>query len=379
MALKYLAGERIIGTAAERAAMTTSVSAVPQTSWKELGRYTLTSGSTSIRVGTGTQTGSGTGTGNFTAKDNLMVLIHAIGEGETMHLRLGSSDTVDDDPNYAFRITHNGSDGSSADEDTETTIRISDSADGVDAFSVIKIRNILNKEKLAIGHVTESKTGESSEPWKPNRDEFVGKWAANAVATVLRIHSSGTMASGSEVVVLGCDDDEGTSGTNFWQELTEKELTGSDTAPVDTASFDAKRYLMFDMRVEENSTQTWGLQFNTAIGYSAGVYGYRFSGNGGNDGGSGSASWKAIGNWTGFTDQEYVTGFIVNKLNADKLIIAHEVESSGTGGASQPARAEWAGKWVNTSEQITKFRLERESASHGTFKVGTLMRVWGSN
>ena len=115
MALKYLAGERIIGTAAERAAMTTSVSAVPQTSWKELGRYTLTSGSTSIRVGTGTQTGSGTGTGNFTAKDNLMVLIHAIGEGETMHLRLGSSDTVDDDPNYAFRITHNGSDGSSAD------------------------------------------------------------------------------------------------------------------------------------------------------------------------------------------------------------------------------------------------------------------------
>ena len=64
LAVKYLAGERLIGTAAERAAMTTSVSAIPQTSWKEIDRVTLGSSGDSMDTGT------------FAAKDNLMILTH---------------------------------------------------------------------------------------------------------------------------------------------------------------------------------------------------------------------------------------------------------------------------------------------------------------
>ena len=68
MAIKYLAGERLIGTAAERTALTYTGSP-PQTSWKELDRVTLSGTSDTMDTGT------------FTAKDNLMFLVHIIRSG----------------------------------------------------------------------------------------------------------------------------------------------------------------------------------------------------------------------------------------------------------------------------------------------------------
>ena len=42
MAIKHLAGERIQGTAAERAALeTTQEGSAPNNSWKEIGRFTV--------------------------------------------------------------------------------------------------------------------------------------------------------------------------------------------------------------------------------------------------------------------------------------------------------------------------------------------------
>ena len=56
--VEYLSGNRILGSS-------TKVTTPPQTSWKELGRTTLSSTSSDITVS------------SFTAKDNLMVLIYA--------------------------------------------------------------------------------------------------------------------------------------------------------------------------------------------------------------------------------------------------------------------------------------------------------------
>ena len=68
MAVKYLSGNRLWGTNAERLAMTTT--ATTQNSWKEIGRYTVTGSS----VGSFTVAGLASGSGGMTLKDNLMIL-----------------------------------------------------------------------------------------------------------------------------------------------------------------------------------------------------------------------------------------------------------------------------------------------------------------
>jgi len=74
LAIKYLAGERLIGTAAERTALeTTALDSVPQDSWKEIGRFTVTGSATNSFVVRGL---SSTTSGDMALKDNLMVLLH---------------------------------------------------------------------------------------------------------------------------------------------------------------------------------------------------------------------------------------------------------------------------------------------------------------
>ena len=98
--------------------------------------------------------------------------------------------------------------------------------------------------------------------------------------------------------------------------------------------------------------------------------------NGGSDGSSAS-TWKAIGNWSGFGDPMYVRGFIINKQDKEKLVIAESNEGSSAGADNAPGRAEWVGKWANTSAQITSINIQKESSSHGDFATNTSMKVWG--
>ena len=65
MAVKYLAGDRLIGTAAERAALETTQEGTPdQNHYQELDRATADGSSTTLSTGT------------FTTKENLMVMIY---------------------------------------------------------------------------------------------------------------------------------------------------------------------------------------------------------------------------------------------------------------------------------------------------------------
>ena len=92
MAIKYLAGERLIGTAAERTALTYTGSP-PQTSWKELDRVTLSGTSDTMDTGT------------FTAKDNLMFLVHIIRSGS---VSVDMTFNADTGSNYAGRLSETG-------------------------------------------------------------------------------------------------------------------------------------------------------------------------------------------------------------------------------------------------------------------------------
>ena len=200
----------------------------------------------------------------------------------------------------------------------------------------------------------------------------------DSITSVNVYHSeSGDYASGSECVVLGYDPDD-TEGTSVWEELASVDLSGGAAANLSSGTFTAKKYLMFELVITETGTQTWGLQFNSDTGFQGtqSSYAIRYSGNGTSDGDSGS-TWKAIGNYSGFGDPMYVHGFIINKSDEEKLIIAESNEGSSAGAGNAPGRAEWVGKWANTSAQITSINIQKESSSHGDFATNTSMKVWG--
>ena len=159
LAIKYLAGDRIIGTAAERAALSGSTpTSTPQTSWKLLSRT----------VGSGDTLNSGT----ITAKDNLMILVHTMSGSSqcTGNLQFNS----DTGSNYHRTISTNGASDSSS---LTTSLIMGYGSSGEDTFSVIHIKNIAAEEKLIIGHVMSGNAEGTGGSGLPNRREVYGKWA----------------------------------------------------------------------------------------------------------------------------------------------------------------------------------------------------------
>ena len=69
--------------------------------------------------------------------------------------------------------------------------------------------------------------------------------------------------------------------------------------------------------------------------------------------------------------------FVINNASNEKLFIVHgnSVDTSGAGTA--PARREIAGKWANTSNQITSIRIYKTAG--GQYQSGTILKVWGSD
>ena len=75
----------------------------------------------------------------------------------------------------------------------------------------------------------------------------------------------------------------------------------------------------------------------------------------------------------------FMNAFIINNASKEKLVIAHTTENSSTG-VNVPNRLESAGKWANTSDQITSIQIRKESgAGGGQIQSGSVIKVWGSN
>ena len=202
---KFLEGLRIQGRSDDSV-----LTAIAQTSWKELDRVTL--GSSADEMDTGT----------FAVKDNLMLLIHVIPETNIVSTGVRFNDVSDSE--YAYRRSDNG--GSDGSEGSLTYDALQNGSSPNDIFIVTNIRNTLNKEKVWTSDVVNRGTAGSGN--QVNRREGVGKWANNAQISRVKVYNtdSGSYATGSEIVVLGCDDDEADSGTNFWQELDTSSATG---------------------------------------------------------------------------------------------------------------------------------------------------------
>ena len=327
-------------------------------SWKELGRTTLGSDGDSINV-------------SFTAKDNLMILQNTL-ESTTIQAR--SRVNSDSASNYASRQS---ADGGTDYTNTSRNVgfEYEDGSSYNNSFSVHHITNIASQEKLGTHSWVASDTGAGN---APHRVESVGKWAntSNAITSwdTINYNSGGDFTAGSEVVVLGCDNDEADSGTNFWQQLADVELTSSSTT-IDSGTFTAKKYLWIQFYGNQSTGSSDSLlRFNSDSGSN---YARRFSTNGGTD--STSISATSISNMAGSEgnrDPFYSNMFIINKSDKEKLVIGELIfAETGAGAGNAPARREWVAKWTNTSAQITQSVL----TSSSNYDTGSYIKVWGSD
>ena len=376
MAIKYLATGRLQGTTAERVALSGNTpTAVPQTSWKELARYTLTSSASSIRVGTGTQTGSGGGTGDFVAKDNLMVLMYFpnLGSGSSASPNLTfNGDEGSGSNNYSNRRNFNG--GTDSAYTGQDFLEDLWNSGQQDIFVYTNIKNALNQEKLTITHSVMGGTS-AGDTTTIEGSEHSGKWSNNAQIVNLKMTTGGSYASGSEIIVLGMDDDEADSGTNFWQELTHKTLSADGAMRTD--AFTAKKYLMADMFLRKPSaSSTITTCFNDDFEDSSQT---NYSSKNHEDGGSSDdrSNSKGIYAPEDNDDWNFFNLMIANVSGKEKLVYMHNNFSET--GNNAPHRTEYYGKWQTTSGQITRIGIHQHDAGSMTIDDDSIIRVWGAN
>ena len=348
----YLSGGRIQGRSDDSV-----LDSIPQTSWKELDRVTLSGTSDTMDTGT------------FTAKDNLMILAHIIRTGSVSVNMTFNAD--DSNGNYAGRLSETGeSDGTDASQDE---IRVS--IDGEDdEFYVMNFSNIANQEKLGTIEIVARQAGTGAGN-APTRGERVEKWV-NTSDQITRVTlsnpSGGDFASGSELVVLGCDNDEADSGTNYWQELAVKELSSTGDT-IDSGTLTAKKYLKVAVSINATTAVRTQFQFNSDTGSN---YANRNQKNGASDSTNPNMGRIYLNDLERSSDG-YAVAYIINVADREKLLIYHDVWQNSTGASNIPDRTETVAKWANTSNQITSIQLLNDKA--GDFASGSFIRIWGAD
>ena len=357
MVVTYVAGNRAIGTNAERLALNSPYLASGVGGWKELGRVSGTTDPLSV-------------TSLANKRYYMLLNVGYAGSGNAESYIYLNNDTG---TNFANRSNYNG--GADGTETSVAWFRWGEGAtnNNNDRFTVGFLSNYSTKEKLGIYHEVQRNTAGAGN--SPNRFEGVGKWTntTNAISSIYYGNRNGTdWGTGTEMVVLGWDPAD-THTTNFWTELASTTLS-STASTIDSGTIPAKKYLWIQAFVKQASTYTVGLQFNSD---NTSSYAIRYSGNGGADGTS-INTWKCASNYSSFGGGMFLNAFIINNQSKEKLVISHtnEVDTTGAGAASN--RIEMVGKWANTSNQITSIQLRKETGT-GDLQSGTIMKVWGSN
>jgi len=368
LAIKYLDAKRIRGTATERTALSgNTYTAVPQTSWKEIGRTTLSSESDTIDVSI---TGS--------VKSNLTVLAHLVqdsantGSSPNFYVNFGYS-TIDTGSNYAYKRSHGGATDSTSTSQTS----LGGWGEYGEYFLLMTIRNVATKEKLVfLDTCAAGGTGARA----PARTEIVGKWAntSNQLDKIRVTNTSaGNYGVGSEVVVLGCDDDEADSGTNFWTEVAHTKLT-SASSTLSTGTFTTKKYLWYQISFPSASgTADLTMQNGNGTIDTGSNYHMKYNCDGGSQGSSTSNTKH-----DGVMNMNHSTAgfgnvFLINKADKEKLFIPHRLNAGGAGASNVPQRGEGTSKWSNTSAQINIITYTKISSQ--TLPAGSSIRVWGSD
>jgi len=372
MAVKYLATGRLQGTTAERTALTTSSLATTNTSWKELtnGRGTV-SGSTATSISTGT----------FTAKDNLMILFHIIADGSTvtgLHFNDDNSNG-----NYQKADSDNGA-GNSIENGINTLTAIHKTT-SYEAFGYGYIRNKLDGGKrVKITSMKNNATGTSGNTTLEQRKYF-GVWnpdtATDRITKMTMTAGGANLGVGTEILVLGFDDDEADSGTNYWQQIGEETLE-SNAGNLDVSISSPKKYMMVNYFAYPDGNVDIAGQCGVGGSVSTGSSDYmkKECDDFGTFGNSVSANILGWGKGSGGSYPTQGIGFMVNVNGSEKMWLSEGMDTGSTGQDSSvyPSVRENAGKFVTTSGQVNIFRLT-ENGQSGQLGTNTQCIVWGGN
>ena len=356
--VEWLAGNRIIGTNAERTtgAGFNPVSAVAG-GWKKLDSRTQvdTSGNDSRITITGLDN-----------KKYYMVLVSAKGSNDVQTaLRIGFGGTISTS-GYVTRYLRDGT-ANTVTAQTSSSVVGGQNTTGTNGsnFDWYLIENISGKEKLIMGW-NASTDGTSTTNVK--RAEIVSKNTGTGVMNSIELFEDSTNGSydtGTEVVVLGWDPAD-THTDNYWQLLAT--ATGSSSsASFDTGTFAAKKYLMVTGYAE--NTQSFECRFNDS---ASGTYTRRYSGNFANDiVGTSSYFGLSLG-----TTKVFYTQMIANPSNSYKLIhqTGSELNADNAAG-TRPNSFDAVTQWRNNA-QITKMTFSRAG---GNFSGDEKIMVWGSD
>ena len=385
MAVKYLAGDRLIGTAAEREALTTST--FPNTTFKVLAKDTVTGSARPFDTGT-------SGAFYTNTRDNLLILIRYVptgGSASDIHFRFNNDGASN---RYAGTTMINDDTGTVSNtawhdinKDKMTWLKsVGSTADQI--FVVGQMRNKFtntasgnqperNSEKMIYLQSGQDDQDGANGTYL-HRVEGGWKWVSNAL--VNRIESTANVGVGSELIVLGHDDDEANNTTptaSAWEYLGGVAITSGTETSITTPTFTAKKYMWVRAFIKPSTTNELHFRPNSSTSDLAFAYQANFT-TGGN---SGSTSpTKFWSNYGTCQNGASVNGWIVNSDSQSKLGIADIVEAGGSNQgndnkSTQVGCSEWVSKW-NTDDQMTSLNL---TTTGGTLDQYTLLQVWGFN
>jgi hypothetical protein len=156
----------------------------------------------------------------------------------------------------------------------------------------------------------------------------------------------------------------------WWEEIGRTTLSGA--ADVITVSgIPTRKYLMVVSNLYPSGSISSSLRFNND---SANNYSARDSGNGGADTTRTSQSSISVG---ASNSEMFTQHFIRNVSNKEKVVDYRTTFITAAGAATVPERQEGAGKWANTSTQIT--RIDFVNTQSGDYAAGSEVIVLGHN
>ena len=339
---EFLSCGRIQGTS-------TLTTLPPQTSWKKLATGTIASGA---------QTGQ---TSVFTAKDNLMILGNIQGGNG---LKYQFNDDTGDTDNYTLRYS---TDGTTNTQTSRDDIWCYYDSNDDQKFNVTECSNYNGYEKFAY-----MKTQSRASSSQLRNSKAVGKWQGTAQITKVQMGSFAN-TTGGDFVVLGCDDDESDSGSNFWQPLTTKTLTGS-TQDFTTDTFAAKKWLYFILAKEKTGGYVNAkMRFNADTGNN---YQSRYTDDTNNPTSNTGSDVSRIYLRVGEADgRSFTYGYIYNNPTKVKQVITDTTNAGSEGSGTSIGLHQAMGTWENTSDSITSINMT--CTASGSFATGTVLQVWG--